>query len=190
MSATCFFPGGVRKAAEAVRAAPPAPDPPRPVDVALDAFALLLTQGYATAAPVLARALDLLLALDVGTSEARRWRFLAGGRVGMIIALERCDWSPARPDRRQAQAAREVGALVQLRTATMGLASAHILRGELSAAARLIGEARLIAEGTGAPNATAALLLAAWQGREQEASELIETTMREGTVRQQGYGSP
>ena len=78
---------------------------------------------------------------------------------------------------------------VQLRTATMGLASAHILQGELSTAARLIEEVRLIAEATGAPdaNATAALQLAAWRGREQEASELIEVAVREGTVRQQGY---
>jgi DNA-binding CsgD family transcriptional regulator len=184
-----FLPGGVRKAADAVRSGPAAPDPPRPVDVALDAFALLLTEGYVAAAPVLKRSLDLLLALDVGTSEGRRWRFLAGGRIGMIIANERCDLeSLYAVAAGQAQAAREVGALVQLRTATMGLAASHILQGDLSAAARLIGEARLIAEATGTPpDATAALLLAAWRGREQEASELIEATVREGTAREQGF---
>jgi ATP/maltotriose-dependent transcriptional regulator MalT len=184
-----FLPGGVPKAADAVRSAPPAPYPPRPVDVALDAFALLLTEGYATAAPVLKRAVDLLLALDVGTSEGRRWRFLAGGRVGMIIALERYDLESLHVlTAGQAQAAREVGALVQLRTATMGLAAVYILQGELSAAARLIGEARLTGEATlTPPDATAALLLAAWRGREQEASELIEATVREGTVREHGF---
>jgi hypothetical protein len=56
-------PGGVREAAEAARAAPPAPDPPRVVDVVLDAFALRLTEGYAAAAPAMARALELVLAL-------------------------------------------------------------------------------------------------------------------------------
>jgi DNA-binding CsgD family transcriptional regulator len=183
-----FLPGGVRKAAGAIRSAPPAPDPPRPVDVALDALALLLTEGYATAAPVLARALDLLLALDVSTSEGRRWRFLAGGRVGMIIALERCDVESLQAlTAGQAQAAREVGAPVQLRSATMGLASALILRGEPGAAARLTEEARLIAEATGAPETATTLQLAAWRGREQEASELIETMVREGTARQHGF---
>ena len=45
------LPGGVRAAAEAARAAPPAPEPPRVVDVLLDALALRLTEGYAAAAP-------------------------------------------------------------------------------------------------------------------------------------------
>jgi hypothetical protein len=37
----------VLEAAEAARAAPPGPDPPRVVDVLLDAFAIRLTEGYA-----------------------------------------------------------------------------------------------------------------------------------------------
>jgi DNA-binding CsgD family transcriptional regulator len=184
-----FIPGGAREAAEAARAAPPAPDPPRPVDVVLDAFALLLTEGYAAAAPALSQALELLVGLDAGTSEARRWRFLAGGRVGMTIAMERCDWKALHTlTAGQARVARDTGALVQLRSATMGLAAAHIMRGELSAAAGLVDEERLIAEATGTPPvATTAMLLAAWQGREQEAAELIEAAAREGTARHQGY---
>ncbi|HJZ27090.1 MAG TPA: helix-turn-helix transcriptional regulator, partial [Streptosporangiaceae bacterium] len=69
------FPGGVREAAEAARAAPRAPGPPRVVDVLLDAFALRLTEGYAAAAPTLTRALELFL--DAGT-EAGRWLWLTG----------------------------------------------------------------------------------------------------------------
>ena len=61
-------PGGVLEAAEAARAAPPGPEPPRAVDVLLDAFAMRLTEGYAAAAPTLTRALELVLALDVGTT--------------------------------------------------------------------------------------------------------------------------
>jgi len=57
-------PGGLRSAAEAARAAPPGPDPPRAVDVMLDAFAVRLTEGYPAAAPALARARELLLALN------------------------------------------------------------------------------------------------------------------------------
>jgi len=184
-----FLPGGVRQAAEAARAAPPASAPPRPVDVALDAFTLLLTRGYVAAAPALHRALQLLSALDPGTSEARRWLFLAGGKVGMTIAMERCDWEALHTlTAGQAKIARDTGALVELRSATMGLAAAHVMRGEFGEAARLTGEERLIAEATGTPPATTnAMLLAAWQGRQQEASELIQATVREGSARDQGF---
>jgi DNA-binding CsgD family transcriptional regulator len=184
-----FLPGGVPEAAEAARTAPPAPEPPRPVDVILDAFALLLTEGYAAAAPALRQALELLLALDAGAGENRHWLFLAGGRIGMILATERCDWESEHTlNVGQARAARDAGALVQLRTAMMGLITAHIMRGDFSAAARLTREERLIAEATGTPTvATNLALLAAWQGRPQEASELIQATAREGTARGAGY---
>jgi hypothetical protein len=133
--------------------------------VVLDAFALLLTDGYPAAAPALSQALELLLALDAGTGEARRWRFRAGGRVGMSIAMERCDCASLHAlTAGQAQVARDMGALVQLRSAELGLAAAHIMEGELSAAARLVEEERLIAEATGTPPvATNAMLLAAWR---------------------------
>ena len=106
-------PGGVREAAEAARAAPPGPDPPRVVDVLLDAFALRLTEGYAAAAPALTRALELVLALDVGTERAGRWLWLAGGRISQIIALELWDFESWHAlAARQVQFARGAGALV------------------------------------------------------------------------------
>jgi DNA-binding NarL/FixJ family response regulator len=183
-----FLPGGVREAAKAAMAAPAAPFPARPVDVALDAFALLLTEGYVAAAPALQQALELLSALDASTSQACRWLFLAGGRVGMTVAMERCDWEALHAlTAAQAQAARETGALVQLRSATMGLAAAHVMRGGFDVAARLVEEDRLIAEATGTPPvATTAMFLAAWEGR-PEAAELVQAAVREGTARDHGY---
>ena len=84
---------GMREAAEAARAAPPAPGPPRAVDVVLDAVAVRFTEGYAAAAPTLTRAFELLLALDAGGGEARRRLWLAGGRAGStFIALEQWDF--------------------------------------------------------------------------------------------------
>jgi hypothetical protein len=50
----------VRKAAEASRAAPPAPQPPRPLDLLLDGIATRLTEGYVVGVPPLRRALDAL----------------------------------------------------------------------------------------------------------------------------------
>jgi hypothetical protein len=81
----------VRAAAEAARAAPPGPGPPRAVDALLDGFVLRLTQGHAAAAPSLTRALELSLALDVTDDEVGRSRWLAGGRASAIVALELWD---------------------------------------------------------------------------------------------------
>src|SRR6266702_1215412 len=80
-------PGGVRRAAEAARAAPPGPDPPRVVDVLLDGLALRLTEGYAAAAPALARTVELVLALDVANDDVDRRLWVAGGRAGITVAL-------------------------------------------------------------------------------------------------------
>ena len=83
---------------------------------------------------------------------------------------------------RQVQVARDAGALVQLQSSLSFFSLVHLLAGEVSAASQLIEENRLIAEATGNPRAAyAAMLLAAWQGREQEASELIEATVQMAT---------
>jgi ATP/maltotriose-dependent transcriptional regulator MalT len=80
-----------------------------------------------------------------------------------------------------------MGALVQLQLALNFLARVHILAGELSAAARLIDEDRLIADATGNPPVGyAAMMLSAWQGQEQEASELIRATVQDATGRGTG----
>jgi DNA-binding CsgD family transcriptional regulator len=175
-------PGGVREAAEAARAAPPGPDPPRPVDVVLDALALRLTEGHEAAAATLTGALERFVALDAG--EARDALWLAGGRASRIIPMELWDFeSGYAVAARQVQAAREAGAFVQLQLALNYLSMLHLLAGELGAAGRLIEEDRLIAEATGNPTVGfAAMMLAAWQGREQEASELIQATARMATA--------
>jgi len=177
-------PGGMVAAAEAARAAPSAPEPPRAVDVLLDAFALRLTQGYAASAPLLSRALELSLALEVH-HEGVRSRWLAGGRASAIVALELWDaesWHALASA--QAQVARDAGALVHLQYALNFLATAHLFAGELTTAAQLVDEDRLIADVTGSsPIGYAAVGLAAWQGREAQASELINATSRAATAR-------
>jgi DNA-binding CsgD family transcriptional regulator len=183
------FPGGVRAAAEAARSAPPAPEPPRVADVLLDAFALRLTQGYAAAAPAMARAVELVLALDAGTDpEADRGLWLAGAGASQMAAQELWDaesWHTLAA--RMAEFARDTGALVLLQFGLNFLAVPHLLAGELATAARLIEEDRLIAEATGNPPAAyAAMTLAAWRGQEAPATELIETTVQEATARGQG----
>ena len=178
-------PGDVGEAAEAARAAPSGAGPPRAVDVLLDAFAVRLIAGHAAAAPALTRALEMVLALDIGTDDVGRWLWLAGGRVSQIVALELWDaesWHALAS--RQARFARGAGALVHLQFALNYLARTHILAGELATAAQLIEEDRLIAEATGNPPvAHNTMMLAAWRGQEREASGLIEATGPEATAR-------
>ena len=175
----------VRAAADAARTAPPGPVPPRVLDVLLDAVAMRVTEGYATAAPALTRALDMVLALDVGRDGSDRWQWVAGGRISQIIAMEVWDFESWRAlAARQVQFSRETGALMHLTFALNYQARTHILAGELRAADRLIEEDHLIADATGnTPIADTAMMLAAWRGQEREASELIETVSREATER-------
>jgi DNA-binding CsgD family transcriptional regulator len=176
---------GVQEAAKAARSAPPGPVPPRVLDVLLDAVALRMTDGYAAAAPALTRALDVVLALEVSRGESDRWLWLAGGRIGQFIAMELWDfesWQALAAG--QVQFARDTGALMHLTFALNYLARTHILAGELAAATRLVEEDRLIAEAVGHPPIPdTAMMLAAWRGREQEASELIEAVSREAAAR-------
>ena len=75
-----------------------------------------------------------------------------------------------------------MGAVARLQFALNTLAWTHLVAGELTAAAALIEEDRVIAEATGNPLlGDAQVALAAWRGREAPASELIEATLREST---------
>jgi DNA-binding CsgD family transcriptional regulator len=179
------WPGGVQEAAGAARAAAPWPGPPRAVDVLLDAVALRFTEGYAAAAPALARALEMLLALGASPDGNGRQFWLAAARSSGVIALELWDFESWRAlHAGQVTVARETGALVHLQFTLGYLARVHILAGELAAAARLVEEDRLIAEATGNPPIEhAAMMLAAWQGREREASDLIDTISQEAAAR-------
>jgi len=59
-----------------------------------------------------------------------------------------------------------------------------MLAGELTAAALMIDEDRSIAEATGNPaHVNAPMILAAWRGEEEQASELIEANSEEATAR-------
>jgi DNA-binding CsgD family transcriptional regulator len=177
--------GGAPAVAAAARAASPGTAPPRTVDVMLDAFATRLTDGYAAAAPTLARALELLLAVDVSGEDVGRGLSLSSGRNGNIVALEMWDDEALHVlAARQVQVARETGALVHLQFALSFLARSHMLAGELTEATLMIEEARLIAETTGTPaHVNAPMILAAWRGDEAQASELIDATSEDAAAR-------
>ena len=171
MSSDVEVVGGATAVAEAARAAPSGAAPPRPVDVLLDAFAIRLTDGYAAAAPTLARALELLLAIDVSDEDLGRRLSLSSTRNGNIVALEMWDDEALhRLAARQVQVARDAGALVHLQFALSFLARSHMLGGDLAAAALMLDEAHVIAEATGNPAlVNAPMILAAWRGDEARA---------------------
>jgi DNA-binding CsgD family transcriptional regulator len=177
--------GGAPAVAAAARAAPAGTVPPRTVDVLLDAFAIRLTDGYAAAAPTLARALELLLAIDASNEDVGRWLSVSTTRNGNIVALEMWDDEALHLlAARQVQVARDAGALTHLQFALSFLARSHMLAGELTAATLMIDEARLIAEATGTPAlVNAPMILAAWRGDEADASGLIDATRQEAATR-------
>ena len=176
--------GGVPAVAAAARAAPQGAVPPRPVDVLLDAFAVRVTDGYAAAAPILARALELLLAQDLATDAVGRFLSLSGARNSNIVALEL--WDDEAFDLladRQVRGARKTGALGHLQFALSFLARSQMLAGDLPAAAGIIDEARSIAEATGNPTLVAApIVLAAWRGEEAHAAELMKASSEEAAT--------
>ncbi|HMJ35962.1 MAG TPA: AAA family ATPase [Baekduia sp.] len=185
MSSDVDVAGGAPAVARAARAAPAGTAPLRTIDVLLDAFAIRLTEGYAAAAPTLARALELLLASDVGDEDVGQRLSLSNTRNGNIVALELWDDEALhRLAARPVQVARDAGALVHLQFALSFLARSHMLAGDLTAAALTIDEARWIADATGnAALVNAPMILAAWRGHEARASELIEASAEEAATR-------
>ena len=68
---------GVRETAEAARAAPPAPHPPRAIDLLLDGLAARFADGNAAGVPLLQRALDAFRPGQGGGDEHSHWLWLA-----------------------------------------------------------------------------------------------------------------
>jgi DNA-binding CsgD family transcriptional regulator len=177
--------GGARALATSARSAPSGSGTPRPIDVLLEAFAIRVTEGYAAAAPTLARALELLLATDIATEDVSRWLSISSSRDGNMVALELWDDEALHLlAARRVQIARDLGALGHLQFALSFLARSHMLAGELTAAALLLDESRLIAESTGGPTlVNAPMILAAWRGDEAQASGLIDASSEEAASR-------
>jgi DNA-binding CsgD family transcriptional regulator len=178
-------PGALVETAEAARAAPSAPDPPERVDVVLDALAVRLTDGYAAGAPALEHALATVMAVKEPDGDLGRWLWLTGARAAGMIALDLWDADAAHGlASRQVQVARDAGALRQLQFALNFLARSELIYGELTAAAALLEEERVIAEAIEhAPVGYAQTTLAALRGHESAASAAIESMVQAARAR-------
>jgi DNA-binding CsgD family transcriptional regulator len=177
--------GGVMEAARAARAAPPSPQPPRASDLLLDGAVLLLTNGYAAAAPVVRRAVDAFCSEQPVRDEGLRWPWLAAGAAALLWDAEAWDALSGR----HVQLARDAGALTALMFGLTSRSTLHVFTGEFAIAASLVAEVDAIAEASGSRIAHyGALTLAAFRGREAEASRAIEAARRDFRAAGQGMG--
>jgi DNA-binding CsgD family transcriptional regulator/tetratricopeptide (TPR) repeat protein len=177
--------GGVLEAAQAARAAPPPPEAPRAPDLLLDGLAVLITDGYAAGTPILKRALSAFRSQAPSRDEGIRWLWVACYAARFVWD----DETRHVLSTRFAQLARDTGALGVLPLALSARIAVHLNAGELDAAAALVEEVEAVTEVTGSGLAPyGALALAAWQGREAEAAELIEGTVQEAMRRGEGIG--
>ncbi|HVQ98848.1 MAG TPA: LuxR C-terminal-related transcriptional regulator, partial [Mycobacterium sp.] len=177
-------PGGLADVVEAARAVPATPVSTRAVDILLSGLVLRWTDGYAAAAPSLARTVELFLSHEVPTDSAGRWLWLMCATTAAEVACELWDGESAEAiAARVTEFARDTGALAHLQHTLNALARIHLLAGEPTMAAQMIQEEAVIAEVSGNPPVRSAEMIAAgWRGQQTHASELIETTLREPTT--------
>jgi DNA-binding CsgD family transcriptional regulator len=174
---------GVLEVAEAARAAPRAPEPPRTVDLLLDGLATRFADGYAAGVPPLRRALAAVSEDDGHSEDDMRWLWLSC-RIAPDL-WEDETWHELAT--RQLRLARDAGALTVLPLAATYRAGVHVHAGEFAAAAALIEEADAITQATGnAPLGYTSLVLAAWRGQEAQALALIEASREDAARRGEG----
>ncbi|HTE61809.1 MAG TPA: AAA family ATPase [Solirubrobacteraceae bacterium] len=179
---------GVREVAEAALAAGRAgssAEAPRACDLVLDGLAVLITEGHAAAAPLLRRALGAFRGGDITREEEIRWlNFACRAAADLWDDETRHVLST-----RHVELARDAGALTVLPVALSTRIAVHLTAGELTAAAALIEEIEAVTEATGIHlQPYGALALAALEGREAEASELIEVIVTEVMPGGEGIG--
>jgi DNA-binding CsgD family transcriptional regulator len=174
---------GLREAAETARSAPPPPQPARAQDLLLDGLALLATDGYPAGAPALKAAVSAFRGDEVSREEGLRWLWQACYAAELV--WDYGSWDVLSD--RHVKLASEAGALSAMPIALNMRALPLLLAGEFAAATSLITQLESVTEATGSSIAPyAALMLAAFRGRETEAARLIEAGMKEAERRAVG----
>jgi DNA-binding CsgD family transcriptional regulator len=157
----------------AVRALPP-PGTPRPLDLMLDGFALLITEGNAAATPTLQRAVQAVVGIPV--EDVLRWGWMNAGASAAVWDHE--GWLASCT--RQVQVVRDAGALASLPIHLTYLGMAIMWTGDFAGAASLVAEIDSVAAVTGSRFPPYTLLrLRALQGREEEASAAIASAIEQ-----------
>ena len=173
--------GTLRDVSRAVCAAPAPAHEPLASDLLLDGLAQLLAEGLGPAAPTLRKAVSAFRD-DEKLLQFGGWAARAAATLWDVVS-----WDAVIT--RQLQLARDAGALAQLATALQGKGIVVTWSGDFSEASSLIAEADAVTAATGVRMASyGGMLLAAYQGREAEASTLLTTTIENATARGEGNG--
>jgi DNA-binding CsgD family transcriptional regulator len=176
--------GSLVEVSRAAASAPRPTGPLRPSDLLLDALCTLVTEGRAAAAPLLRRATTVLANEASPAQENLRW----GWRplLPPILLWDEDGWLAI--SARHLREARDAGALARLPIDLIDWANCVTWCGDFGAAAVTIAEADAITKATGTHMAPyAELLLSAHRGQE-DASPLIESTIRDAGTGGQGLG--
>ena len=175
----------MRRVAAAARAAAAPESREGAADLLLDGLVVLITDGAAAGTPVLRKAVSAFTNDEIETEEGLRWLWLAG-RAAMYI------WDYENTDaltQRQVRVGRESGALTVLPVSLSVRASVELWAGNLREASSLIAEEKAITHATdGRDLPYAPLALAAFRGREPDASRLIHSTSDDFFERGEGMG--
>ena len=167
----------------AVRSSATHANPPPPSDRLLDGLTLLISEGRAAAVPTLRRAVDAFRNDEMSVEKGLQWGVL--GSTAAVTLWDFESWDAIIT--RQAELARDAGALTSLSIALHGQGIVVTWCGDFAAAASTIAEAATVTEATGTRIAPyGAMLLAAYRGREAEASTLLETTITDAVAGGEG----
>jgi DNA-binding CsgD family transcriptional regulator len=174
-----------REVAQAARNAPPAPEPPRPADLLLDALAVRFTDGFAAAKVPLQRTVQAFVAGNSLASDELHWLWLACDCAAELMDDAHWDELSAR----FVTVLRESGALSELPLGLSHRGAFLVSAGRLAEVSSLVDEANAAMEVTGTHLVPyGALLLAAWQGDVASAEQLAEDSMRQALERGEGIG--
>jgi DNA-binding CsgD family transcriptional regulator len=176
--------GHMLEVCRAAQALAPPTQPASPLDLLLEGFALLVTDGPAAAAPALRQAVSGFSSADLPVNDRLQYGPMAQGAA---IALWEEDGQRAILVR-QVQLARTAGALEQLPIDLVALAIDDAWRGDFAGAAALIAECDAVCEATGGSRVApfAAMFLGALRGNEAEVTPLIEATLAAAEAGGQG----
>ena len=174
----------MRDVSHAVRQSPPSIGTPRASDLLLDGMSTLMTDGRAAAEPTLRRAISTFLAEDLPLDKGMRWSVIAS-----CAAVELWDfdsWDDVIT--RQAQLARDAGALAPLAFGLNGKAIVVAWTGDFEATALVCAEADAVTGATGSQVAPfGGMLFAALRGREAEAFALMQAVTEGATAGGAGF---
>jgi DNA-binding CsgD family transcriptional regulator len=174
----------IRELAEAAQAAPPAQQPPRPIDLLVDGLATRFTTGYAAGVPPVREALGAFREAEGLTARDVRWLWL-GCRLAQDLWDDDLWYELASSGTR---VARDTGALSLLPGMANFLAAFHVHSGDVDNAIGLIDEVSAITQAAGIPPLNfARLMLAAWRGDQARMQAIADKVLPGAEARGEGY---